>query len=317
MKQNKFPRPKQAVSLGKLMDIEFPADISLLGNMILKKSIGMIAGPRGGGKSWLAMIIAYAIAAAKPLHPWGWGTAAPVVYLDGEMRAKGLQERFKLIHSKNTTPDETALTNLKIISRDHFGETIGSIDDPLGQQALDALLPDNMALLIIDNLSAWTSGGREDANAWATIKTWLIDKRLQGVAVLIIHHTGKGGQQRGTSAHEDLLDYSILLSVLPGNPDLHETCFSIEHTKIRDYIPELRKSYVCSITTINEIWDFVITAQGATLTEKEETVLRLKNEGKSDTEIAKSLKVDKSTVGRWLKKIKIIQDSVEGVATKT
>lgn len=317
MKEIRHSRPKQAVSLRTLMDIEFPEDLSLLGNMILKKSIGMIAGPRGGGKSWLAMIIAYAIAAAKYLPPWGYGTASTVVYMDGEMRARGLQERFKLIHHKSSKPDEAALANLKIISRDHFGETIGSIDDPLGQQALDALLPDSMALLIIDNLSAWTSGGREDANSWATIKTWLIEKRLQGVAVLLIHHTGKSGQQRGTSAHEDLLDYSILLGVLPGNPEMHETRFSIDHTKIRDYIPELRKSYVCSITTIDEIWDFAITEQGVTLTQKEKDVLRLKEEGKSDTEIAKLLKVDKSTVGRWLKKIKIIQDSVEGATTKT
>ena len=35
--------------------------------------------------------------------------------------------------------------------------------------------------------------------------------RRRGVSVLIVHHAGKGGQQRGTSRREDVLDTSISL----------------------------------------------------------------------------------------------------------
>ncbi len=35
--------------------------------------------------------------------------------------------------------------------------------------------------------------------------------RRRGVSVLIVHHAGKGGEQRGTSRREDVLDTSISL----------------------------------------------------------------------------------------------------------
>lgn len=59
--------PKQfssrgSVDLGGFLALEFTPDQELLGPMIREKSIGLIAGPRGGGKSWNAMIFAYAIA---------------------------------------------------------------------------------------------------------------------------------------------------------------------------------------------------------------------------------------------------------------
>ena len=40
---------------------------------------------------------------------------------------------------------------------------------------------------------------------------WLLSLRRRGVSVLFIHHAGKGGQQRGTSRREDILDTVIAL----------------------------------------------------------------------------------------------------------
>lgn len=160
------------------------------------------------------MLFSYAIAAGKTITPWGTGCAFPVAYLDGEMRAAGLQERFRLIHASNSDKDTAIVeANLQIISRDHFREPIGFIDTEEGQRRIDQHISPKAKLIVVDNMSAWTNGGREDGGSWATIKGWLIKKRLSGVAVLLIHHTGKNGQQRGTSMHEDLLDYSVLLPV--------------------------------------------------------------------------------------------------------
>jgi putative DNA primase/helicase len=40
---------------------------------------------------------------------------------------------------------------------------------------------------------------------------WLLSLRHRGVAVILIHHAGKSGKQRGASRREDLLDTSIAL----------------------------------------------------------------------------------------------------------
>lgn len=60
-----------AMRLGEFLSRGFDVDKELLGRMILVKSIGMIAGPRGGGKSWLALLFAYSVAGGKSLDPWG------------------------------------------------------------------------------------------------------------------------------------------------------------------------------------------------------------------------------------------------------
>jgi len=293
-----------SVTLGEFLELEFPSDQELLGKMILEKSIGMIAGPRGGGKSWNAMIFAYAIAGGKEVLPWGFGSGTPIAYLDGEMRAAGIQERFKLIENRNSchVSRELARNNFHIVSRAYVGDIIGSIDTEAGQHNIDALIPPSVKLIVVDNLSAWTSGGREDGNSWATVKNWLIAKRVLGTAVLLIHHTGKNGQQRGSSMHEDLLDYSILLSPLPGSSERDDTRFGIEHKKLRDHIPELRKKYECSIWTEGDKLQFEFLPSGFNPAQHEVEMIEMAQAGMSMAEIAKEMGVSKSTVSRHLKK---------------
>ncbi|WP_322405519.1 AAA family ATPase [Massilia luteola] len=307
MSTNTINRDKRGpIKLGALLDLALRADASLLGMMILEKSIGFLAGPRGGGKSWLAMIFAYAIAARKPLEPWGTGAGAAVVLLDGEMRAAGVQERLRLLHALNTNEESRILAeaNVHIVSRDYMVDHIGSMDTEEGQRRIDELIPESAKFVVVDNLSAWTSGGREDSGSWAIIKTWLIRKRIQGVAVLLVHHTGKNGQQRGSSVHEDLLDYSILLSPLPSSSEGHDTRFSIQHTKLRDHIPELRQTYECSIWTEGERFQFEILPAGFNANQHAAEMVEKYRTGSSMTDIASELGISKSTVSRTLKKLR-------------
>ena len=50
-----------------------------------------------------------------------------------------------------------------------------------------------------------------DSDAWSPIQQWLLRLRRRGMSVLIVHHAGKTGGQRGTSRREDVLDTSISL----------------------------------------------------------------------------------------------------------
>ena len=43
------------------------------------------------------------------------------------------------------------------------------------------------------------------------MQEWLLRLRQQGLSVLLVHHAGKSGAQRGTSRREDLLDSVIAL----------------------------------------------------------------------------------------------------------
>ena len=293
-----------AIKLGEFLARGFPAEKVLLQRLIFAKSMGMVAGQRGGGKTSLVLLLCYAVAGGKNLQPWGCGEKCRVVYLDGEMRASSLKKRLEQIHEFNGDDDskKSVEENLLIISRDYMGNTIGSIDTEEGQACIDALIPPDVAMIVLDNLSAWTSGGREDSQSWATVKNWLIKKRVKGIAVLLVHHAGKNGQQRGTSAHEDLLDFSILLSPLPSDPSKNDTRFSIEHTKLRDYVPELRRPYEFSIWFEKEKFRFESVPAGFNGASNVAEMAKLHDGGMSMEAIGDQFGVSKSTVSRSLRK---------------
>jgi KaiC/GvpD/RAD55 family RecA-like ATPase len=298
------PRPSEmCITLGQFLEKEVPKSTSLLGDLIHAGSVGMLVAPRGCGKSLLAMTIGYAVAAPKKLEPWGWGSGTEVCLIDGEMREQSLQTRFRLLHARNTKEEsiETVARNFHIISRDAVGDPIGSIDTPEGQEAFDEIIPNTAKLIIIDNLSALTSGGREDATSFALIKKWIIGKRLNGIAVLLVHHTGKAGTQRGSSVHEDLLDYSIQLSPReePG-----KTAFTLRHTKLRDHLPELRGEFHGAFWTADDMLHFNIEAAEKTVRPEDEMILALHQQGLSHQKIASAVGLSKSMVQRRLKEIK-------------
>jgi len=105
----------------------------------------------------------------------------------------------------------------EILAADRVKRGIGNLGSPAVQAELDPWL-EGVELLILDNLSSLTVGcARTIPDAWSPIQQWLLQLRRRGISVLIIHHAGKTGGQRGTSRREDVLDTSFLL----GRPSDH------------------------------------------------------------------------------------------------
>ena len=74
-----------------------------------------------------------------------------------------------------------------------------------------------LRVLILDNISCLFPGISEDKKQdWEPINQWLIRLRHRGMTVIVGHHAGKNGQQRGTSGREDALNTVIALSYPPG-----------------------------------------------------------------------------------------------------
>lgn len=295
---------KRAMNITEFNSVQIPVAPCYLGELFYAGAIGMLYGPRGSGKSLLAMIIGYAVTAEKLVPPWGKGQGGIVCYVDGEMRARGLRDRICQLDGFNA--DETsrakAAENFYVVSRDFVGHPIGSIDTEEGQAAIDKMLPPDVDLIILDNLSAWTNSGGEDIRTWQLVKSWLIGKRLQGVSVLMLHHAGKSGGQRGTSAHEDLLDFSLQLTPLPLENEPEKTHFRVDHTKLRDHLPALKAPYVFTIWSENGVMRFKSEQLVTKFDDRIANILELQAQGLNQTQIAEKLEVDKGQISRALKK---------------
>ncbi len=91
-------------------------------------------------------------------------------------------------------------------------------------------------MIIIDTISTLVRSGVEnDAESWAPIQAWLLNHRWQGRTVVLMHHTGKSGQQRGTSKREDVMDTIISLRKQPDECTDTESVFDLTFAKSRDF----------------------------------------------------------------------------------
>ena len=183
-------------------------------------SLNMIFAERGLGKSWLSLILGVAMTREDfdeiEVGPWYVKNPSGCLYLDGEMGEYDLQDRIRQI--AEPLGAESRRFPLVTFSGPDFTEKYNetpNITQKVWQDRLHQYLIENrnIRVLIIDNLASLCAGRDENDNQTASVlNLWFIRIRALGVAVVIVHHSGKSfGVQRGASALEDPLNNSILL----------------------------------------------------------------------------------------------------------
>ena len=194
------------VDLGEFLRREIKPREMLLDPILPEKGLAMLYAARGTGKTFVALCIAFAIATATVFLKWKAPKPRRVLLIDGEMPAAALQERLASIVASRPEA-QLDPQNIQILAGDLIeAGGIGNLASPDVQAELDPWL-DKVDLLVLDNLSSLTAVIRDnDAESWGPIQEWLLKLRRRGISVLIVHHAGKGGQQRGTSRREDVLD---------------------------------------------------------------------------------------------------------------
>lgn len=182
-----------------LMLAELPPRQMLLEPLMTTKTLALLYGPRGLGKTFVAMGIAWAVASGGSFLGWRAARPARVVYLDGEMAATEMRERLGLF---GPVPDrlEFMLADLDTSAR------IPDLGSGEGQAALLGMLGGLPDLLVIDNLASLTGIRTKDPDPWRQLQRFVLMLRRVETAVLLVHHANKGGLQRGTSRREDIVD---------------------------------------------------------------------------------------------------------------
>jgi hypothetical protein len=183
--------------------------------LLTMRGLSMIYSPRGAGKTYITMQIAYSVACGRPCFGWEPPRARRVTYIDGEMHGAMLQDRQHEIFKINgSVPPEPGMLNL--VTRDLQKDVRPKINTTDGRRRIEDLLGSG-DLLILDNLSALSpSSDEKETEEWASIQEWSIDLAWHGVSILFVHHAGKSGDQRGSSKREDLLD-GVLKLRLPSD----------------------------------------------------------------------------------------------------
>lgn len=204
------PPGLRAVTIQEFLAREIPCRQMVLAPIIETQALVMLHSKRGVGKTHAALGMAYAVASGGTFLRWRAPEPRPVLFVDGEMPARAIQERLaSIVAAAETEPPSPDY--LRIITPDLQDRSIPDLSVPENQAALDAMLGDAQ-LLVLDALSTLCRYGREnEAESWLPVQEWALDLRRRGISVLFVHHAGKGGAQRGTSRREDVLDTVMCL----------------------------------------------------------------------------------------------------------
>lgn len=196
--------------MANFLSMDLPKRGFLLDPVIPTQSIVILYAPRGVGKTFTALSMSLAVAGGLSLYNWQASKPNKVLYVDGEMPAITIQERLKALAFGMAAP-EIAMQNLFLITPDMQNCPMPDFATAEGQKTLEPFL-EQIGLLVLDNISTLCRTGKEnESQSWQPIQTWLLGLRRRGIAVLLVHHAGKSGDQRGTSAREDIMDTVISL----------------------------------------------------------------------------------------------------------
>jgi KaiC/GvpD/RAD55 family RecA-like ATPase len=198
------------LSAADFLKLELPPRKKIVAPWLPEKGLVMVYSLRGVGKTLLGMTSAYAIAAGADFL--GFRTEQPrkVLYVDGEMPAETMQERLAAIIA-GFTKQPPADDYFRILSSDLSAVGLPDLANLEGQAWLDEQVGD-AEVVFLDNISTLVRTGKEnEAEGWLPVQSWVLRHRRAGRAVVILHHAGKGGTQRGTSRREDVLDTVIAL----------------------------------------------------------------------------------------------------------
>ena len=287
------------VALGSFLDQAIPERTYILSQFLQQRGTAMIYSWRGVGKTWFALGLGWAAASGGEFLKWKAARTHKVLHVCGELVASELQSRLKIIAGPN--PDPGHCLNYRILSSDLHEYGIPDLASTEGQAAIERSLGDT-ELLILDNISTlFRAGVENEAESWVPVQNWFLKLRRRGIAIVIIHHAGKGKEQRGTSKREDILDLVLSLRSPDDYDPTEDARFDIRFEKGRGLRGAEKEPFEAKLETAGgkALW----TVRDLDLA-RDEQIKELAAEGKSVRAIATELVMSKSAVQRALDKMR-------------
>lgn len=302
--------PAVVVGFQSLLTMTMPALEYAIEPLLTTGGTGEIYAWRGTGKSFFATEVGVQIAIGEPiLFPvpkggghWPVSRAYRVLYVYGEMHGSMIQERAQQIargHNAKLPSDES----FGIMCKDFQKSWRPNIATPRNRKIIEErIFAGGYEGVILDNISTlWPESQEGEGDRSAELSNWYMDLNQRGVWVIFLHHAGKGGQQRGSSEKEDMLDFVIRLQRPASKKNDPRLCAEVSLEKIRGECKEPRwmaPFEVALDTTDGAATWLMRPAQDAQL----EAAFRMFDDGMKPSDIFQELGISRSTAFRYKKR---------------
>lgn len=248
------------------------------------KSLNQIFAYRGQGKTMFTHGLLKILLLGGEFLRYKSPGGLKVVLCDGELPDIQLQERIqKLIGQSNGL--------LKLMSPDRMpNHTFPSLSNTEWQtEFLKRAEIEKPDVIVFDTLTACFRFDTNDPDIWSQVNQFFIALRIKGYCVIIVHHAGKSGTQRGRTDGDDNLDLSLKLDAPKGWAPGDGLEFIVSYEKVRagGDLPGFQAKY----DNGKDKWEILIDNEG-------NDIVKWLLKGKSTRWVANKLEVDKTKVWR-------------------
>lgn len=228
------------ISAKAFCDLDIPPRELIVIPFVAANAVILLFAKRGVGKTWVGLTMGLAIATGEDFLCYEVPKPLRVLFIDGEMPAAIIKERLTLLGAKDV--DTLDVLNSEMLYKDNRQLNIGKPED---RERIELMLQQlegqdrKPQVIIMDNLSSLRWGRDENDNtALDDILQWLLKLRHLGFTVVLVHHAGKSGDQRGASRLEDPLDTSIKLEEVNDGVTKTGARMKLSFTKVRGDWPK-------------------------------------------------------------------------------
>ena len=301
------------VTVADFISKPIPVREMIVAPVVPAQGLVMVYALRGIGKTFFTLSISYAAATGGSFLRFHAPRPRKVLYLDGEMPARALQERvMSLVESFVVEPPSPDY--FRIVTPDLQPLGMPDLGTVGGQSDLDHVI-DDAELIVVDNISTLCRTGREnEAESWLPVQEWALRLRREGRAVVFVHHSGKGGTaQRGTSRREDVLDTVIRLSRPTDYSPTEGARFNVDLEKTRGVTGDAVAPFEARLEVVNGAAVWTMRAIENVLLIRAADLFR---ENYSLRDVAAELGITKSRADRLKKKARennLLSEGTEGV----
>lgn len=288
----------RVATLSEFLALQLPPRETILTPWLPTQGLVMIYAERGVGKTFFALCAAYAAATGTSFLRFAAAKPWRVLYIDGEMPAVVLQERLSRIVTA-TPAEPPSPDHFRLITPDLQPGAMIDLAQPASHAALAAHV-DAADLVIADNISTLCSGNENEGEDWRPVAAWGLMLRRAGKSLVLIHHAGKNGEQRGVSKREDILD-SVLVLKRPRDYQPEQGArFEVHFKKHRGFFGDDAKPFEAHLVSDDRggaCWTVKNLDDCAT-----ERIVALTGDGWTQRDIAKELSVGVATINRHIQK---------------
>ena len=322
--EEQIPQGLTTLTLNQFVDRDYPPILYYMYPIISNECLGMIFALPGKGKTLFALELAWRCSQGLDFMEWKFNDMIkppPVLYVEGEMSARQVQERVISMVDRDRGIKDFDLDNFYMaVLKEQPNERYQKLKTPEGRLNVQVKADEifkktgKKPIIFLDNVRFLMGNFNEkEGQDWIDFVLWLATLRAKGYSTYFLHHAVNTGEKASGSGYQDSnLDVNIKLSQPDENSATdhssdHYTQIQFEFKKMRENVIGQMTPFIMVVDRNKGSW-----SKFPVLNKTERKIKSMLDSGKTAKDIISDKEgMSKANVHKTINKLKGEKDGVD------